>query len=51
MRIPKQGDEGGYGKGIEKKPVESIFVSEKALQEIRNGYGNQGAMSNAVDDP
>jgi hypothetical protein len=51
MRIHKQGDEGGYGKDIEKQPIKSIFVSEKTLEEIRNGYGNQSAMNNAVGNP
>jgi len=51
IRIPKQGDEGGYGKDIEKQPIESIFVSERTLEEIRNCYGNQGTMNNAVGNP
>lgn len=50
-RIHKQGDEGGYGKDIEKEPIETIFVSERTFEEFRNGYGNQGAMGDAIGNP
>jgi hypothetical protein len=51
MRIDKQRYEGGHGKNIEKQAIKPISVPQSALKKIRNRYGYQGAMSNAVGNP
>jgi hypothetical protein len=51
MRIHKQRYERSHGKDIEKQPIKPISIPQSALKKIRNRYGYQGAMDNAVGNP
>jgi hypothetical protein len=51
IRIHQQRDEGTHGKGIEEQTVKPIFVPQSALKKIRDRYGYQSAMNDAVGNP
>ena len=51
MGIDQQRQECDYGKGIEEQSVKPVAVPQSALNKIRNRYGYQSAMNNAVASP
>jgi hypothetical protein len=51
MRIDKQRYEGAHGKDIEIQAIKPISVPQSASKKIRNRYGYQDAMNNAVGNP